>query len=425
MAYAERPILEELLDLSEAFSQTMTDYHTRLRRLVQRAKEKEKETEDISIRYKQLEASLSEAVTSAKWLRVQNAELERQLEEQKPSMTNALSAREGAFRKLKHARKVIRDLLDERGDLSPRAVRSSSIKQEDIDQALFDEFLRDEDSPSTDSDKTVRLAPVTPGSPRGTPQPLSPWSNRSGARSITSSKSPKSEHSIIPEPLQASVSSMEVYPNQARGGNGSPSQPWHIQFKKAPGCSVLTEGPFPWSDLQRFLGMAEDMMESLQSLALSPDMNLRLQITRLPTSQNVAFLYDPIFLENRQKTYILDWGNPKTNQNIAQYITQESRTDPVLHTFTFPKREDNWYYIGAQRWSVVKLEDIWPLREKSRTKIIKKLCQRSRGEIDEAEMARLLDSGELVQLCVELTSVEDASVSEGFVQDVLGYRSPP
>ena len=53
-------------------------------------------------------------MNSAKWLRVQNADLERKLEQHKPELANALSAREAAFTKLKHARKVIRDLLEER-----------------------------------------------------------------------------------------------------------------------------------------------------------------------------------------------------------------------------------------------------------------------------------------------------------------------
>ena len=53
-------------------------------------------------------------MNSAKWLRVQNADLERKVEQHKPELANALSAREAAFTKLKHARKVIRDLLEER-----------------------------------------------------------------------------------------------------------------------------------------------------------------------------------------------------------------------------------------------------------------------------------------------------------------------
>lgn len=65
-------------------------------------------------RYEELENSHREAVNSAKWLRAQNIDLENKLSSYKPEMNNALAAREDAFRKLKHARKVIRDLLTER-----------------------------------------------------------------------------------------------------------------------------------------------------------------------------------------------------------------------------------------------------------------------------------------------------------------------
>lgn len=55
--------------------------------------------------------------------------------------------------------------------------------------------------------------------------------------------------------------------------------------------------------------------------------------------------------------------------------------------------------------------------------MILKLCNRSRGEVNEREMGRLLDSGELKQFCVELTSVTDTRVSYEFAAEVLGRNS--
>ena len=43
-----------------------------------------------------------------------NAELERKMASRKPEVNTVLSEREDALQKLKHARKVIRDLIDER-----------------------------------------------------------------------------------------------------------------------------------------------------------------------------------------------------------------------------------------------------------------------------------------------------------------------
>lgn len=93
---------------------------------------------------------------------------------------------------------------------------------------------------------------------------------------------------------------------------------------------------------------------------------------------------------------------------------------------------------------MVDFETIWPLEgkvrssfqgrdnavdfqngEQSRETIIKKLFKRSQSTVSETEIARLLDSGELVQFCVELTAVADTSVSQDFSRDVLGYRTSP
>lgn len=114
----------------------------------------------------------------------------------------------------------------------------------------------------------------------------------------------------------------------------------------------------------------------------SPDISMRLQITRLPTKANAAFLYDPIFAETRQQSYILDWGRQQTNQNLKRYIFQHKELDPVFHVFTYPVKQVRtkshlvvfmgsqdhvvwiqkaWFYIGPMDWSVVEVKEIWPL----------------------------------------------------------------
>lgn len=61
----------------------------------------------------ELERKNKEALNSAKWLRHQNEELERQVARRKPDLENAVDARNAAIRKLYYARKVIRDLVNE------------------------------------------------------------------------------------------------------------------------------------------------------------------------------------------------------------------------------------------------------------------------------------------------------------------------
>lgn len=79
-----------------------------------RLEEREKLSEGLEARYEELEKSRTEAVNSAKWLNAQNNDLQFKLDQHRPQLDRLLSARESAFRKLKHARKVIRDLLQER-----------------------------------------------------------------------------------------------------------------------------------------------------------------------------------------------------------------------------------------------------------------------------------------------------------------------
>lgn len=91
---------------------TLADAHAKLQQIAERVL-----SDDVSgwqKRCEELESSHKEAVNSAKWLRAQNIDLEHKLNSYKPEMGSAIKARDDAFRKLKHARKVIRDLLTER-----------------------------------------------------------------------------------------------------------------------------------------------------------------------------------------------------------------------------------------------------------------------------------------------------------------------
>lgn len=74
----------------------------------------EQSREGLDARYQEIEKKYNEAVNGAKWLSAQNSHLQERLTQYQPEFDRALSAREGAFKKLKHARKVIRDLLQER-----------------------------------------------------------------------------------------------------------------------------------------------------------------------------------------------------------------------------------------------------------------------------------------------------------------------
>jgi len=61
----------------------------------------------------------------------------------------------------------------------------------------------------------------------------------------------------------------------------------------------------------------------------------------------------------------------------------------------------------------------------SKTKIIKKLCERTQGEVDETEIAKRLDSGELRQFCIELRGIDDIKMSHDFASTNLESGASP
>lgn len=92
----------------------MADTQKRLQEVAERIKDSNSDPEHWQARYEELQRRSTEHVTGTKWLQSQLDDLEHKLEQQKPEIDNLLTARDAAFTKLKHARKVIRDLLDER-----------------------------------------------------------------------------------------------------------------------------------------------------------------------------------------------------------------------------------------------------------------------------------------------------------------------
>lgn len=150
-----------------------------------------------------------------------------------------------------------------KGDMkSP--IRPSSIRQEDIDQALFEEF-QPEDSPSTNTDKTIRLA-ATQASTNAlaSTSQLSQESGQGSNRARTDrsasvdSLDVKSEHSVASPLSQTSPNSTQTLREQSQKTCRGP--PWRIHFKKPPGTSVVTDGPLSLSTLEKDLSMDDYMV---------------------------------------------------------------------------------------------------------------------------------------------------------------------
>ena len=56
---------------------------------------------------------------------------------------------------------------------------------------------------------------------------------------------------------------------------------------------------------------------------------------KLHIYRDMAFIYDPIFLEAPTATYLVSWGNPIVNTNIKRYLTEPPGrpTDRSFHMF--------------------------------------------------------------------------------------------
>ena len=255
---------------------------------------------------------------------------------------------------------------------SPRA----PIVQEDIDKALYGEFQRSEDSPSTDSHKTARLAFAPKNITVASTSQESHGSDRGRTRNNASEESlPDAESvaSLSPQASQISTQTLEEEPQMSSGG-----PPWRIHYKKPPGTSVVTDGPISTLTLENDLGLDDHMVRAWRyffdasthvvisdifstevsksrvsdllydcifsgdcSLAASSDFSVRFAVLHLHSKHTVAFLYDPIFIEAGKQSYILDWGYRQTNEDLGNYIMRYRDIDSVFHTFTFPVKEVN------------------------------------------------------------------------------------
>jgi len=76
-------------------------------------------------------------------------------------------------------------------------------------------------------------------------------------------------------------------------------------------------------------------------------MKMRMHIMQLAdTEQNVAFLYDPIFVESGERSYAIYWSRPDTNKALQQEILRHREGNSVFHTFTYPLKEVRFYPPG-------------------------------------------------------------------------------
>ncbi|KII94927.1 hypothetical protein PLICRDRAFT_47927 [Plicaturopsis crispa FD-325 SS-3] len=327
----------------------------------------------------------------------------------------AVAARDAAFSKLSHARRVIRDLLDEQErmdnlngsgahavspDVQPRTAQQRAHELSELLTPGSEEPPERTES----SDETVRLG----GSQRATTRPTvpiySPVAGPSAPRGQIVERSPpdvggRRESGTSPS-AGASPGQTSGSPRQDRPER----QDWNLQYGKPP-RSAHVSGPIKWSDLQRRAGVDADTVASLESIILETGLGLRLHIAR-----DAAFIYDPIVLDSRSKpeAYLVDWGRHEDNSAIERHI-KERGAGRTLRTYFYPAEKGRWYHIGAFKWDVPAVDMKWAswsaLGTDSKKRVKAKLEARCKGSITENEIGRMLDDGVLEQLCVKITAV--------------------
>ncbi|PFH51371.1 hypothetical protein AMATHDRAFT_59079 [Amanita thiersii Skay4041] len=243
--------------------------------------------EDWNENSRQLEEDNTRLRNTLKTLTTLNAELHRKATTHKPELENAIEARDASFRKLHHARKVIKDLIEEREGMLANPGRGSPTPSSGTfyspRQSLYSPAPTVSSSRSTSvaSNRTARStidqkvievrqgsvlrgrSPSEPASPRGSPHPhtSSPLSGRSEIPQQGSPR-PQSATSTVNLSLQSPQTETQVK--------------WSILYLRPPRIANVNHGPMNWVDLANGLNLNEDTVRRLiyiGILVISADIN--------------------------------------------------------------------------------------------------------------------------------------------------------
>jgi len=186
-----------------------------------------------------------------------------------------------------------------------------------------------------------------------------------------------------------------VTPSRPTWSLRSESDKLLVHFAQPPKSANLCLGPYAWHDLQRIFALDDDTIAALQRL--ESDQRLRMRVQFL---SNVAFIYDPIFGQSGEISFLIDWGDKESNDMIVNHVTEDGSD---FHTFVFPINKDQWYYLGALTWKPAdsKKWAVWPrLRRKARAELLRKLKVRSGAD---ERVEERMGSGEAEQIIFEIS----------------------
>ncbi|KAH9939973.1 hypothetical protein B0H21DRAFT_755354 [Amylocystis lapponica] len=395
------PSLQSLRDQLVAVAATMASIQEQYVQVVQQTQE---HTQQLQTRVDELESERLVTTSRIQSLQTENAELERLIEIRQPEAWRAISARNAALRKLKHTRRILRDLLDERRvgpnvscvGAQPGVASVSKTSSEhswDVDE------MDGSSSSSNDSDDETTVRPHARTDTATTSDTSSP--------PVTIVEGGEPEMDIRAAQIAQALDDTDTDTDEPPPGSYHVQElastveenEWWIEYTKAPATSDDPIGAFSYDELEEALELDEETTVCIGSLEWTQEPCLRLHI-----HQDMVFLVDPIVLEEHSATYLISWGTAQVNNNIRRYITEGKPTNPSLHMLVSPAGKDNWWYLGLQTWNPATVEPIWPrVSSKKQKELAIELQRRWNNALSSQEIAERIAEGELTQFCVQLS----------------------
>ncbi|KAI5834511.1 hypothetical protein K523DRAFT_293573 [Schizophyllum commune Tattone D] len=341
--------------------------------------------------------------------------------------------READRRKLRHARKFIKDLLD---DATPNESSSSSSSAGGRENAVNTNPPRPPPPRSSSSSSTSSMYASTPPAERRQPSPQPSVSQESEATVRPQRPSPNANASNgapTTSSEEARESGTQALSTSLDTPSGEVGISLRIRHGVAPASAKFSSPRLSVGDIKEALHLSDEQTALLEEMGSQPSPHLQFKIFGPH-----IFLYDPTFLEEqtKERTFLIDWGEEAESRRVLEEIERAQAANTVLHTFIFPMHGINagWRYVGAHTYRVFpEAWNVWRCmrrREGTRSRIIDRLCAR-RGlpedghELDEytPECAQMLEEGYLRQVCVEMSFEAEPHSETKRLRKVLSHRN--
>ncbi|KAI5893888.1 uncharacterized protein SCHCODRAFT_02623064 [Schizophyllum commune H4-8] len=419
---ARPPVHEELRTLTgevQRLASSVVDVHGRLAAISERS---EQEITLLLRRLSESERRRTELLSSRRLDSSQGRQQLETLERQ----------READRRKLRHARKFIKDLLD---DKTPNESSSSSSSPSRRENAVNAAPSRASPSSSSSSSTSSMHASTQPDE-RHQPSPQPSVSQESEATVRPQRPSPNEDASngvATTSSEEARESGTQALSTSLDTPSGEDGISLRIRHGVAPASAKFSSPRLSVSDIKEALHLSNEQTALLDEMGTHPSPHLQFRIVGPH-----IFLYDPTFLEEQtqERTFLIDWGEEAESRRVLDAIESAQAANTVLHTFIFPMHGINagWRYVGAHTYHVFpEAWNVWRCmrrREGTRSRIVDRLCTR-RGlpedghELDEytPECAQMLEDGHLRQVCVEMTFETEPYSETKRMRKILSHRN--